>query len=56
MEIYRAVRVSDEGKKTTKQEGAEMIKEKEIAKLLDEGKVVIIGEDRGIIFTNIENR
>lgn len=32
-----------------------MIKEKEIAKLLDEGKVVVIGKERGFINVNIEN-
>ena len=32
-----------------------MIKEKEIDKLLDEGKVVIIGKEKGIININIEN-
>lgn len=31
-----------------------MIKEKEIAKLLDEGKVVIICRENGIINVNIE--
>lgn len=31
-----------------------MIKEKEIAKLLDEGKVVIIFRENGIINVNIE--
>lgn len=30
-----------------------MIKEKEIAKLLDEGRVVVIGEEKGIVMVNI---
>ena len=33
-----------------------MIKEKEIAKLLDEGKVVVIGEEKGAVVVNIEDR
>lgn len=32
-----------------------MIKEKEIAKLLNQGKVIVIGKERGIINVNIEN-
>lgn len=31
-------------------------RESEISKWLDEGKVVVIGEEKGIIATNIENR
>lgn len=53
MEVYRTVRVHYEGKKATKQESAKMIKEKEIAKLLDEGRVVVIGEEKGIVMVNI---
>lgn len=33
-----------------------MIKEKEITKLLDQGKVVVIGEEKGTVVVNIENR
>lgn len=33
-----------------------MIKEKEIAKLLDEGRVVVIGEEKGIVMVSIEDR
>ena len=33
-----------------------MIKEKEIAKLLDEGKVVVIGEEKGAVVVETEDR
>ena len=34
----------------------DIIKEKEIAQLLDQGKVVVIGEEKGVVVVNIENR
>ena len=34
----------------------DIIKEKEIAQLLDQGKVVVIGEEKGAVVVNIENR
>lgn len=33
-----------------------MIKEKEIAQLLDQGKVVVIGEEKGMVVVETENR
>lgn len=33
-----------------------MIKEKEIAKLLDQGKVVVIGEEKGTVVVETEDR
>lgn len=33
----------------------DIIKEKEIARLLDQGKVVVIGEEEGLVIVNIEN-
>ena len=34
----------------------DIIKEKEIAQLLDQGKVVVIGEEKGAVVVNTENR